>query len=68
LKKGVYCITILDIYQAMKNCTKASVTIPIIGTVNQHLYFLESLYFPGSRYEPAIPNYELTHDYCFKVY
>lgn len=67
-KRGVFCITILDIDFARKNCIEASITIPINDTVNQHLYFLDSVYFPGSRYEPAIPNYELTHDYCFKVY
>lgn len=67
-KRGTYVITIIDVYRIEKKCAKASVTIPIISTVNQHLYFLDSLYFPGSRYEPAIPNYELTHDYCFKVY
>lgn len=67
-KKGVYCLTIIDIYQAMKNCTKASVAIPISSTINQHLNYLDSVYFPGSIYEPSIPIYELTHDYCFQVY
>jgi len=67
-KRGVYYITILDIYQLMKNCTKASVTIPIANGINQHLNYLDSVYFPGSRYEPSIPTFELTHDYCFKVY
>ncbi len=67
-KKGIYVITILDIYQITKNCTKASVKIPLSSSINQHLYFLDSIYYPGSRYEPAIPEIELTHDYCFKVY
>ena len=67
-KRGIYCITIIDIYQLMKNCTKASVTIPISNSIDQHLYFLSDAYFPGSRYEPSIPDYELTHDYAFKVY
>ncbi len=67
-KRGIYCITILDLYQVMKNCTKASVTIPINSTINQHLNFLDSVYFAGSRYENTIPDYELTHDYCFEVY
>ena len=66
-KKGIYCITIIDIYQAEKKCTSASITIPISDTINKHLYFLNAVYFPGSRYEPTIPNSELTHDYCFKV-
>lgn len=68
LKKGIYYITILDIYQVMKNCTKASVAIPISSGINQHLNYLDSVYFPGSIYEPSIPNFEITHDYCFKVY
>jgi hypothetical protein len=68
LKKGVYCITILDIEFAHKNCLTANITIPITSSTNQHLYFLDSVYFPGSRYEPSIPPIELTHDYCFKVY
>jgi hypothetical protein len=67
-KKGVYCIQIIDIYQAMKNCTKASVTLPIGNLVNQHLNYLDSVYFPGSRYEPSISSFDLTHDYCFTVY
>ena|ERR1017187_6612432 len=67
-KKGVYCITILDMYELIKKCTTASVTIPISSTVNQHLNYLDSVYFPGSIYEPSIPIFELTHDYCFTVY
>ena len=67
-KKGVYCIQIIDIYQAMKNCTKASVTLPISNLINQHLNYLDSVYFPGSRYEPSISSFDLTHDYCFTVY
>jgi hypothetical protein len=67
-KRGVYCITILDIGFAMKKCIQASITIPMANSLNQHLNYLDSIYFPGSRYEPSIPGYELTHDYCFKVY
>lgn len=67
-KRGIYCITILDLYQVMKNCTKASVAIPISNSTDQHLYYLNAVYFPGSRYESSIPVFELTHDYCFTVY
>ena len=66
-KKGIYVITIIDMYQIEKSCIKASLTIPITDSIDKHLYFLNEIYFPGSRYEQGIPGYELTHDYCFKV-
>jgi hypothetical protein len=67
-KKGVYFITTLDIPDSIKNCMNAYLITAIASNIDQHLNYLDSVYFPGSIYEPTIPIFDLTHDYCFTVY
>jgi len=63
LKKGIYCFTIVDIYQAMKNCDKISVTI-LMKNGDSHLHYLKNIYYGGEN----IYSIDATHSYCFKVY
>ena len=62
-KKGVYILSIIDIYQAQKNCDKASVIITIDET-DSHLHYLRDIYYGGGPINPI----DSTHSYCFKVY
>lgn len=62
-KKGIYCLTIIDIYQAMKNCDKVSVTI-VTNNNDNHLHYLRDIFYGGGAIDPV----DLTHSYCFKVY
>jgi hypothetical protein len=62
-KKGIYCLTIIDIYQAMKNCNKISVVVEMKNT-DSHLHYLRDIYYGGGN----IDQVDLTHSYCFKVY
>ena len=62
-KKGIYCLTIIDIYQAMKNCDKISVDI-ITNNMDNHLHYLKDIYYGGG----PIYSIDSTHSYCFKVY
>jgi hypothetical protein len=62
-KKGVYFLSIIDIYQAQKNCDKASVVITMNGADN-HLHYLRDIYYGGGPINPI----DSTHTYCFKVY
>ena len=63
LKKGIYCLTIIDIYQAMKNCDKISVDI-VTNNMDNHLHYLKDIYYGGGTIDPI----DSTHSYCFKVY
>lgn len=62
-KKGIYCLTIIDIYQAKKNCDKISVGI-ITNNMDNHLHYLKDIYYGGG----PIYSIDSTHSYCFKVY
>jgi hypothetical protein len=63
LKKGVYCIVIPDVYQAEKNCDKASLAI-YMNNLDNHLHYLQEIYYGG---EP-IDSLSERNSYCFKVY
>ena len=62
-KKGFYCLTVIDIYQAKKKCDQISVSIMVKNAIT-HLYYLKNLYYNGG----PIDSYSQTHSYCFKVY
>jgi hypothetical protein len=62
-KKGIYVLIILDIYQAMIDCDKLSVTI-LMNNIDEHLHYLQDIYFGGQ----PIDALDATHSYCFKVY
>jgi hypothetical protein len=62
-KKGIYLLSIIDIYQGMKKCDKFSVTITMNDTDN-HLHYLKDIYYGSGTIDPLT----LTHSYCFKVY
>ncbi len=62
-KKGVYCLSIIDIYQAEKKCDKISV-ITVMSNPDNHLHYLQDIYYGGG----LISSIDLTHSYCFKVY
>jgi hypothetical protein len=66
-KKGIYILTILDIFQAKKKCIDAKIAIQVTNS-DPHLQYLEDVFHPGSPYEPSIPEIDKTHCYCFKVY
>lgn len=63
MKRGIYCLTIIDIYQAMKKCDKISVSI-VMTNNESHLYYLSEIYYGGG----VIDATDLTHSYCFKVF
>ena len=63
LKKGVYYLAIVDIYQAMKNCDRVSVAITM-NNKDGHLHYLKDIYYGGG----MIDQIDSTHSYCFKVY
>ena len=63
LKRGIYFLFIVDIYQAMKRCDKISVAITMHDGDN-HLHYLKDIYYGGGRIAPI----DSTHGYCFKVY
>ena len=63
LKKGIYFLVVVDIYQAMKNCDKISVVITMHNGDN-HLHYLKDIYYGGGPIAPI----DSTHGYCFKVY
>jgi hypothetical protein len=62
-KKGIYCLAIVDIYQAMKDCDKVSVTIGMTNP-DSHIHYLKDIYYGGNE----VPPIDSTHSYCFKVY
>ncbi len=62
-QKGIYLLSIIDIYQGMKKCDKFSVTITMDNADN-HLHYLKDIYYGGGAISPI----DLTHSYCFKVY
>jgi hypothetical protein len=63
MKKGIYCFTIIDIYQAMKGCDKISVTV-VMNNSDSHLHYLGDIFYGGGSLFPI----DITHSYCFKVY
>jgi hypothetical protein len=63
LKKGIYFLFIVDIYQAMKNCDKISVAITMHNG-DSHLHYLKDIYYGGGPIAPL----DSTHGYCFRVY
>ncbi len=66
LKKGNYVITIIDIANSKKNCSNAYIALTV-SNMDQHLYYLNAVYFPGSPWGNSIPPIIQTHSYCFKV-
>lgn len=62
-KVGTYCLSIIDIYEARKNCDKISVEIKMENNDN-HLHYLKDIYYGGGEIAPL----DSTHTYCFKVY
>jgi hypothetical protein len=62
-KRGIYCLTIIDIYQAMKKCDKISVSI-VMTNKERHLHYFSEIYYGGG----VIDAIDLTHSYCFKVF
>ncbi len=62
-KRGIYGISILDLYQGMKNCDKFSVSI-MMSDMDNHLHYLKDIYYGGGPINPL----DSTHTYCFKVY
>jgi hypothetical protein len=62
-KKSIYCLAIIDIPQAMKNCDRISVTI-MMNKAEGHLHYLKDIYYGGA----AIGPIDSTHSYCVKVY
>ena len=63
-KKGVHSITVVDVLQTKKKCATFSVSINIHPSIDQHLHYIEDLYYKG----PTTNHQYLTHTYCFKVY
>lgn len=62
-KKGVYFLSIIDIYQAQKKCDKVSVEIAM-NNADNHLHYLKDIYYGGG----PISQLDSIHTYCFKVY
>lgn len=67
LKKGNYVMTFIDIQNSKKNCSDAYITLAV-NNRDQHLYYLQAIYFPGSIWGNSIPPVVVAHSYCFKVY
>ena len=62
-KKGIYLLSIIDIYQAEKKCANISVTV-LQSSIDSHLHYLQDIYYGGQ----PIAQIDRDHAYCFKVY
>lgn len=68
MKKGIYALSYIDIYQAHIKCLFASIQV-IMDNPDNHIYYLaDAIHYPGSPYGDSIYSIERTHTYCFKVY
>lgn len=63
IKKGIYCLILIDIYQAQKRCTYASIEIARTNG-DDHLHYLQDIYYNGGPVDPV----SQARAFCFKVY
>ncbi|MBS1573940.1 MAG: hypothetical protein JST09_01450 [Bacteroidetes bacterium] len=61
-RKGIYSVNLIDIYQARKQCSVASIKIGR-NNVEGNLHYLKDIYYGG-----ATINSIDSSSYCFKVY
>ncbi|MEO6963392.1 MAG: hypothetical protein ABIY90_15580 [Puia sp.] len=63
LKRGIYCLVVLGVFAAKKDCVKSSISIRF-NNVDNHWHYLRDIYYGGT----SINANDSLMSYCFKVY